>query len=335
MLRALGQQAIEENLVKPLRRKDGLGNALGRILIEIDVRRAIGQVEIGQDRLGREQVGDAEGAIMGDRRGPDPALGANEGDGAAKRLGVGYDVISARNPRIIYGYGPGYRQDGPNRDYPAYDDVVQGESGIASLMAQVNGSGPRFYPTVIIDKLCGYVLASAIGMALYERERSGLGQDVHVPMFETILAFNYMEHLWGGAFDPPLAPGIGYVRLLTRHRKPYPTLDGHICVLAVNDDQWRRILPALDRPDLVNDPRFATTDERVRNYDELYAIVALRQRVFGPGPGRRVQQRHRPDEKTDHPGRPLEPLVHDFVLQTWSLSTQVRPESGRDAFSRD
>ena len=80
---------------------------------------------------------------------------------AAKRLGVGYDVISARNPRIIYGYGPGYRQDGPNRDYPAYDDVVQGESGIAALMAQVNGSGPRFYPTVIIDKLCGYVLASS------------------------------------------------------------------------------------------------------------------------------------------------------------------------------
>jgi len=192
---------------------------------------------------------------------------------AAKRLGVDYATLSALNPRLVYGFGPGYRQDGPNRDFPAYDDVIQGESGIALLMAQVNGNGPRFYPTVIIDKLCGYVLASAISMALFHREKTGLGQEVQVPMFETILSFNYLEHLWGGAFDPPLAPGVGYVRLLTQHRKPYPTRDGHICVLAVNDEQWRRILPALGRPELVDDPRFATTDQRVLNYDELYAIV--------------------------------------------------------------
>ncbi|MDR2188046.1 MAG: CoA transferase [Azonexus sp.] len=193
--------------------------------------------------------------------------------GAARRLGISYEEISARNPRIIYAFGPGYRQDGPNRDYPAFDDVVQGESGIAALMAQVNGE-PRYYPTVIIDKFCGYILASAIGMALFARERTGKGQEVHVPMFETILSFNYLEHLWGAAFDPPLDPGVGYVRLLTSHRRPYATKDGHICVLAVNDEQWRRILPALGRPELVEDQRFATTAGRVRNYDEVYGIVA-------------------------------------------------------------
>jgi len=192
---------------------------------------------------------------------------------AARRLGISYEAVSAVNPRIIYGFGPGYRQDGPQRDYPAFDDVVQGESGIASLMEQVNGE-PRFYPTVIIDKLCGYVLASSIGMALYARERTGQGQMVQVPMFETILSFNYLEHLWGGAFDPPLEPGVGYVRLLTKHRRPYRTKDGWICVLAVNDDQWRRILPALGRPGLVDDPRYASTAARVANYDELYGIVS-------------------------------------------------------------
>ena len=192
---------------------------------------------------------------------------------AATRLGIGYEALSALNPRLIYAFGPGYRQDGPNRDYPAFDDVVQGESGIAALMAQVNGQ-PRFYPTVIIDKLCGYVLASSIGMALYARERTGKGQQVQVPMYETILAFNYLEHLFGGVFDPPMAPGVGYVRLLTKHRRPYPTKDGYICVLAVNDDQWRRILPALGRPELISDPKFATTEGRVQNYDELYGIVA-------------------------------------------------------------
>jgi crotonobetainyl-CoA:carnitine CoA-transferase CaiB-like acyl-CoA transferase len=192
---------------------------------------------------------------------------------AARRLGISYESISSANPRIIYGFGPGYRQDGPNRDYPAFDDVIQGESGIASLMEQVNGE-PRFYPTVIIDKLCGYVLASSISMALYAREKTGKGQVVEVPMYETILSFNYLEHLWGGAFDPPLEPGVGYVRLLTKHRRPYRTQDGWICVLAVNDDQWRRILPALGRPELVKDPRFATTTGRVANYDDLYGIVS-------------------------------------------------------------
>ena len=122
-------------------------------------------------------------------------------------------------------FGPGYRQDGPHRDYPAYDDVVQGESGIAALMAQVNGE-PRFYPTVIIDKFCGYVLASSIGMALYSRERTGQGQEVQVPMFETILSFNYLEHLWGARIRS--AAGSGHRLRAPAHAAsaPLQTKDG-------------------------------------------------------------------------------------------------------------
>jgi crotonobetainyl-CoA:carnitine CoA-transferase CaiB-like acyl-CoA transferase len=230
---------------------------------------------------------------------------------AAQRLGVGYEVLRNRNPRIIYAYGPGYNPDGPNRDFPAFDDVVQGESGIAALMGQVNGE-PRFYPTVIIDKLCGYVLASSIGMALYARERTGMGQQVQVPMFETILSFNYLEHLWGAAFEPPLDGGVGYVRLLTKHRRPYKTKDGYICVLAVNDEQWKRILPALGRADLVQDPRFCTTGARVNHYDELYGIVAeqLSQRT--------TSEWHELLDKQDIPNGPmhsLQELLHDPYLQ--------------------
>ena len=230
---------------------------------------------------------------------------------AAHRLGVGYEAISARNPRIIYAFGPGYRQDGPNRDYPAYDDVVQGESGIAGLVGQVNGE-PRFYPTVIVDKFCGYILASSIGMALYAREKSGFGQQVQVPMFETILSFNYLEHLWGAAFDPPLDPGVGYVRLLTSHRRPYPTQDGYICVLAVNDEQWRRILPALGRADLVADHRFSTTAHRVKNYDELYSIVAAQLKL------RTTAEWHEVLDAQDIPNGPmhtLQELLHDPYLK--------------------
>jgi crotonobetainyl-CoA:carnitine CoA-transferase CaiB-like acyl-CoA transferase len=244
---------------------------------------------------------------------------------AATRLGISYAAISARNPRIIYASGPGYRQDGPQRDYPAFDDVLQGESGIAALMGQVNGE-PRFYPTVIIDKLCGYVLASSISMALFARERSGLGQEVQVPMFETILAFNYLEHLWGAAFDPPLEPGIGYVRLLTKHRRPYKTLDGHICVLAVHDEQWRRIFPVLGRPDLLDDPRFCTTVARVQHYDELYALVGEQLKL------KTTAEWHELLDEEDIPNGPMRTLAEllhdDYLNETGFFQHYQHPSEG-------
>jgi crotonobetainyl-CoA:carnitine CoA-transferase CaiB-like acyl-CoA transferase len=244
---------------------------------------------------------------------------------AAERLGVGYEAVAKRNPRIVYAFGPGYRQDGPHRDYPAYDDVVQGESGIAGLMGQVNGE-PRFYPTVIIDKFCGYVLASSVGMALFSRERTGKGQQVQVPMFETILSFNYLEHLWGAAFDPPLEPGVGYVRLLTTHRRPYPTKDGYICVLAVNDEQWKRILPALGRPDLIKDPRFATTSERVKHYDELYGIVGEQLKLRTTADWHDLLDR---EDIPNGPMRTLQELLHDpYLEETGFFRRYQHPSEG-------
>jgi len=192
---------------------------------------------------------------------------------AAQRLGIAYEDIARRNPRIVYGYGCGYMPGGPRENDPAFDDVVQGEAGIADLMQRCVGQA-RYLPTVLVDKFCGYMLASGIGMALYARERTGLGQQVRVPMLETIVAFNLQEHLWGGVFDPPLGAGVGYVRLLSEHRRPYETLDGHICVLAVNDEQWRRLLPAIGRPELVADERFCGMDARTKNIDAVYGVVS-------------------------------------------------------------
>lgn len=245
--------------------------------------------------------------------------------GAAERLGISYADISACNPNIIYAFGPGYSQDGPHRDYPAFDDVLQGESGIAALMSQVNGE-PRYYPTVIIDKFCGCILASSISMALFARERTGKGQEVNVPMFETILSFNYLEHLWGAAFDPPLDPGVGYVRLLTRHRRPYPTKDGYIGVLAVSDEQWRRILPALGRPELMDDPRFLTTAERVRHYDELYGIVAEQLKL------KTTAEWHEILDAVDIPNGPmnsLQGLLQDpYLTETGFFHRYMHPTEG-------
>ncbi|MBO9357414.1 CoA transferase [Bordetella petrii] len=190
---------------------------------------------------------------------------------AAVRLGLDYADLAARYPRLIYASAPGYDPGGPYRDRPAYDDVIQGETGLADMVRLATGT-PGYLPTVIADKTCGVYLASAIGMALYSRERTGKGQQVQVPMFESMLSFNLIEHLWSGTFGDP--HGLGYVRALSPHRRPYATQDGFICVLAVNDEQWRRLLAALGLKEAMADPKYATLTERTRNINDLYAMVA-------------------------------------------------------------
>jgi crotonobetainyl-CoA:carnitine CoA-transferase CaiB-like acyl-CoA transferase len=190
----------------------------------------------------------------------------------AERLGISYEALSARNSRIVYAYGPGYRPDGPNRDRPAFDDVIQGESGIAAMVGRNTGT-PRYVPMIIADKFCGHVLASAIGMALFSRERTGKGQEVVVPMLETMLSFNLVEHLWTNFLEED-RENLGYSRIFSPHRQPYATRDGHICMLAVSDEQWRRVFAVIGRSELAHDERFAQLKARTRNIDELYAILA-------------------------------------------------------------
>jgi crotonobetainyl-CoA:carnitine CoA-transferase CaiB-like acyl-CoA transferase len=191
--------------------------------------------------------------------------------GAAERLGLDYPAVAERNPRIVYAAATGFRKDGAYRDRPLFDDVIQGESGLAAPNGGVGGE-PRYVPMAVCDKICGYVLASAIGMALFHRERSGEGQKVHVPMLETMVAFNLVDHLWHGVLAEP-EKGLGYPRMLTEHRRPFPTKDGHICILATTDLQSRHLFEAIDCPELADDERFSTLARRTDNSGELYEIV--------------------------------------------------------------
>ena len=145
-------------------------------------------------------------------------------------------------------------------------------SGLASLNAGADGA-PRYVPSVVIDKLTGQMLASMIGMALFHRERTGQGQEVHVPMLETALSFLLVEHLWGAVINQPEL-GLGYPRMLTPHRRPYATQDGFIGVIAVSDAHWRRLFEAMGRAALIEDPRFATIAARSDNVDTLYGVLA-------------------------------------------------------------
>jgi crotonobetainyl-CoA:carnitine CoA-transferase CaiB-like acyl-CoA transferase len=195
---------------------------------------------------------------------------------AAERLGLDYQAVAERNPRIVYAAATGFRKDGAYRDRPSFDDVIQDESGLAALNGGVGGE-PRYVPMAVSDKICGYVLASAIGMGLFHRERTGEGQEVHVPMLETMVAFNLVDHLWHGVLAEP-EKGLGYPRMLTEHHRPFPIKDGYICILATTDLQSRHLFEAIDCPELGDDERFSTLARRTDNIGELYEIVIDRMR---------------------------------------------------------
>lgn len=191
---------------------------------------------------------------------------------AAQRLGIAYPDLAPGNPRLVYASASGYRPDGPNRDLPAFDDIIQGASGISGLFMRA-GDPARYAPFIIADKVIGYILASSIGFALFERERSGAGQEVQVPMFEAMVEFNLLEHYWGRAFEPPLGTP-GYARIFTPERRPFQTRDGFICVTATTDRQWERLFVAIGRPELALDPRFAKMAQRTFHFDKAYVVLS-------------------------------------------------------------
>jgi crotonobetainyl-CoA:carnitine CoA-transferase CaiB-like acyl-CoA transferase len=191
--------------------------------------------------------------------------------GAASRLGLDYPTLSARNPRLIYAAASGFRKGSSMQEFPAYDDLIQGVSGIASLNAGADGA-PRYFPTVVVDKLTGVTLASMIGMALFHRERTGEGQEIHLPMMETILSFTLVEHLMHGTLGEP-EKGLCYPRMLTPHRRPYQTKDGYISVIAHSNAQWGKLFEAMGVPHLIDDPRFNSVPARSANIDAVYATL--------------------------------------------------------------
>lgn len=198
---------------------------------------------------------------------------------AMGRLGLSYAELKARNPKIIYANLYGYGRDGPYADFPAYDDIVQAASGIVDLQASLSGGEPTYLATVVADKVAGLTAAYAVMAALFERERSGRGQEIEVPMFETLASFSMVEHLCGALFDPPIGP-TGYARALSPERKPYRTKDGYIAVMIYNDRHWGNFFDAIGNPEWSKDPIFASLRSRTQNITkvlgQLSAVLAQR-----------------------------------------------------------
>jgi crotonobetainyl-CoA:carnitine CoA-transferase CaiB-like acyl-CoA transferase len=192
---------------------------------------------------------------------------------AIKRLGLDYAAVSAVKPDIIYCSTWGFNSEGPYGVLPAYDDVIQGMSGLADLARRRSGGDPEFAPSVIADKVTGLTAYGAITTALFHHARTGEGQNIEVPMFETIAAFNLVEHLAGHAYEEPVGT-MGYNRALVPERRPFRTADGYIAVLPYSDRHWRGFFKAVGQEHLAEDPRFTTANARSQNVSLLYSTIA-------------------------------------------------------------
>ncbi|ARP83870.1 CoA transferase [Bordetella genomosp. 8] len=192
---------------------------------------------------------------------------------AMARLGLDYAAFAARQPRIVYAGAYGYAESGPYAGRPAYDDLIQGQTGIADLFRRQSQDEPRYAPLTLADRAVGLHVAIALLAAVVHARASGQGQSVEIPMFEGMAHMVLGDHLGGWTFDPPLGE-TGYARLLAPHRKPYATRDGHVCLLIYNDKHWRNFFDAIGQPEMAVDPRFATHTARAAHIGEVYAYVA-------------------------------------------------------------
>ena len=193
---------------------------------------------------------------------------------AMARLRLTWEIVSAINLRLIYVGVFGYGQTGPYAAKPAYDDLIQGAIGLPSLVAKVGDGTPRYVPVAIVDRTVGIAASNAVCAALYRREKTGLGQSIDIPMFETMVPFILGEHMGGETFVPSAGPP-GYARMLARERTPFVTMDGYVCALIYNDRQWQSFFELIGEPERFNnDPRLVNIATRTLHIEALYTMVA-------------------------------------------------------------
>lgn len=247
-------------------------------------------------------------------------LATNVRPAAMRRLGLAPEQVLDTHPQLIYASMVGFSQRGPYGPKAAFDDMIQAASGLASVAGQAGDGSPGYVPLTIADRSVGLYAFGVISAALYARERTGRGQHVEVPMFETMVPYVLGDHLYGRTFVPGKGD-FGYPRLLSKHRRPYRTKDGHVCCLIYTDRQWALFLNAVGKGDWMDsDPRLQNIRTRTQAIDELYQFVSdeLAQRTTAEW--RQILP------ESDIPLFPMhtfESLLQDEHLQTTGFFRQV------------
>ena len=191
---------------------------------------------------------------------------------AMRKLGLDYAAFKKVNPGIVYAGAHGYGRKGRYGDKGALDDAIQAASGIAALTVPALGE-PRCVPLALADQNSALTLVYGVLGALFHRERTGQGQELEVPMFETMVHYSMLLNLWGKTFEPAIGT-TDYPAMTSKSRKPCATKDGYAVVITYVDPHWETFAHKSNHPELIDDPRFKTQNLRVQNMDATYEVTA-------------------------------------------------------------
>ena len=187
---------------------------------------------------------------------------------ALQRLGLTFEEVKEIKKDIVYVHCLGFGTEGEYSGRPAYDDLIQGFSGITSLIPRVDSErNPSFFPMAIADKVGALHAVHATLAALLRRDKTGEAVHVEVPMFECVTNFVLEDHFEDATFDPPTGE-IGYERQLDPTRNPIKTADGWIIIAPYTDDRWVRTFDLLGAPQELEDER--VNNPKVRRVNRQY-----------------------------------------------------------------
>jgi len=249
---------------------------------------------------------------------------------AMDNMNLGWDVLSATNPRLVYGCSSGYGRSGPRRDDLAMDLTVQASSGVMSVTG-TEDSPPLKAGAAVCDFSGGVHLYAAIVTALVERERTGKGRMVEVSMQEAIfasLASNLGMYYSMGQKEPPRT-GNQHGGLSISPYNVYPTRDGHAAINCTNDGHFHNLLRAMGREDIKDDPRYATNHDRALILEEVNDLVSGWTQTLDKDDLLDISRKH---GFPCAPVRGLDEVVHDEHLHERGMLKWVdHPELGRIA----
>jgi crotonobetainyl-CoA:carnitine CoA-transferase CaiB-like acyl-CoA transferase len=202
------------------------------------------------------------------------ALVSNIRPRAMARLGLNYEKLAEINPRLIVINFVGFGQRGPYAANPAYEDLIQGLTAVPNMLVDAGSEKPHYVPLSFNDRSVGLQGAIALLAAVVRRASSGRGQQIEVPMFETMVQSMYGDHMGGLSYVPAAGPA-GYKRQLNKQRRPFATLDGYVCTIIYTDAHWQRFADLIGKPQLMQeDARFKNITQRSEHAEAVYSLIA-------------------------------------------------------------
>ncbi|MBT5266807.1 MAG: CoA transferase [Rhodospirillaceae bacterium] len=190
--------------------------------------------------------------------------------GVVERMGLGEADVREINPCVVYVSISGFGDAGPYAGKPVYDPLIQALSGLTTVQAGSDGERPRLVRTILPDKLTGVTAAQAITAALFARERTGKGQHVRLSMLDSVIAFLWHSDMGSQTFvgeDRPQQEAQSFIDLV------YETADGYMTVSVMTDRQWLALTRVLERPEWLEDPRFASAEKRQININDRLTLT--------------------------------------------------------------